>query len=350
MAEIEQNKYWLFSEKTDLSVFLGSAAVSVLLLALGWQLGILNEDSPEWTWVSAVLLIDVAHVWSTSFRVYFDKEELKRRAWLYGSVPLIGYAVGVALYSEGELVFWRVLAIVAVFHFVRQQYGWVALYRRKLGETERWTWYIDAAAVYLSTIYPLIFWMTSLPRNFNWFVANDLIELPRLLAEVLFPIYIAALAVYFAKGLYLYFRKDFINPGKDIVVATTAICWYAGIVYFNSDYAFTVTNVIIHGVPYFALIWCYARQRRETAGPAYRSMASHWIVFLATLWAFAYVEELFWDRGVWHDKQWLFGEKWDLHEFKVYLVPLLAVPQLTHYVLDGFIWRRKTNENFRLIG
>jgi hypothetical protein len=24
-------------------------------------------------------------------------------------------------------------------------------------------------------------------------------------------------------------------------------------------------------------------------------------------------------------------------------VPLLAVPQVTHYVLDGFIWRRKTN-------
>ena len=30
--------------------------------------------------------------------------------------------------------------------------------------------------------------------------------------------------------------------------------------------------------------------------------------------------------------------------FRVPLVPLLAVPQLTHYVLDGFIWRRRGNE------
>jgi hypothetical protein len=30
-------------------------------------------------------------------------------------------------------------------------------------------------------------------------------------------------------------------------------------------------------------------------------------------------------------------------------VPLLAVPQLTHYILDGFVWRRKNNANFRLI-
>ncbi|MFH4043607.1 hypothetical protein WAI98_20490, partial [Acinetobacter baumannii] len=67
-----------------------------------------------------------------------------------------------------------------------------------------------------------------------------------------------------------YFRRDFSAIGKDIVVATTAICWYLGIVAFNSDYAFTVTNVIIHGVPYFALIYVYAKARRETAGRIYR--------------------------------------------------------------------------------
>lgn len=109
---------WLFSREIDLSVFLGSAIVSLLLLAIGWRLGILNEESPDWTWISAVLLIDVAHVWSTSFRVYFDTEEFKRRFWLYLLVPVFGYAVGIALYSEGELTFWRALAIVAVFHFV----------------------------------------------------------------------------------------------------------------------------------------------------------------------------------------------------------------------------------------
>jgi len=189
---------WLFSRNIDLTVFLGSAVLSLLLLAIGWQAGILNEDSPDWTWVTAVLLIDVAHVWSTSFRVYFDTEEFKRRFWLYLLVPVFGYAIGVALYSEGELTFWRVLAVVAVFHFVRQQYGWVALYRRKLGETESWTWWIDAAAVYLATIYPLAFWMTSLPREFNWFIANDFLQLPKIVETVLFPVYVAALSAYFS--------------------------------------------------------------------------------------------------------------------------------------------------------
>ena len=34
---------------------------------------------------------------------------------------------------------------------------------------------------------------------------------------------------------------------------------------------------------------------------------------------------------------------------KMWLVPLLALPQLTHYVLDGFVWKRKNNPDFALL-
>src|SRR4051812_18714066 len=93
-----EDSAWLFSKKIDLTVFLGSAVLSLLLLAIGWRLGILNGESPEWTWVSAVLLIDVAHVWSTSFRVYFDKAEFKRRVWLYAFFSVAGYVLSAALF------------------------------------------------------------------------------------------------------------------------------------------------------------------------------------------------------------------------------------------------------------
>lgn len=348
-AALPQSK-WLFSAPVDLSIFLGSAVASLLLLAIGWQYGLLDDDSPDWTWVTAVLLIDVAHVWGSAFRVYFDTEEFKRRIWLYTLVPVFGYVIGVALYSESKETFWRALAIVAVFHFVRQQYGWVALYRAKLRETNKITKWIDIAAIHLATVYPLMFWMTNLPRKFEWFVPGDFFSLPVLVEKVLFPVYVLALAVYFGKSVYLYFKDGFLNPGKDIIVLTTAVCWYVGIVGFNSDYAFTVTNVIIHGVPYFALVYFYARTRRtETDSKFYRVLSNNWLIFLATLWALAYVEELFWHRGVWHEKNWLFGADWELDNLKIFFVPLLAVPQLTHYVLDGFVWRRKHNAGFRLI-
>ncbi len=344
----KQNK-WLFSREVDLSAFLGSAIVALLLLVIGWRFGFLNSETPDWIWISAILLVDVAHVWSTSFRVYFDTEEFRRRIWLYTSVPILGYIFGVVLYSEGEMVFWRVLAYIAVFHFVRQQYGWVALYRGKAGETSKLTWWIDASAVYLATLYPLAYWMTSLPRDFQWFVIGDFLSLPSLVERILFPIYVVALVTYFGKSAYQYFTEGISNIGKDIVILTTAVCWYVGIVALNSDYAFTVTNVIIHGVPYFVLIYFYAKARRASSTKFYRAISSHWIVFLATLWFFAYAEELVWNRGVWHEKNWIFGGNWELENWKMFLVPLLAVPQLTHYVLDGFIWRRKSNPNLSLI-
>ena len=194
---------------------------------------------------------------------------------------------------------------------------------RETREKSNLTLLIDAAAIYLATVYPFAFWMTSLPRNFNWFVENDFFVLPAIVETIFFPVYVLALIAYFGKSIYLYFTDGFLNIGKDIVVlATTAVCWYVGIVFFNSDYAFTVTNVIIHGVPYFALIYFYAKSRRETADDFYKSFSSNWIIFLASLWALAYVEELVWNRGVWHEKNWLFGASWNLDDWKMYLVPL----------------------------
>jgi len=342
---------WLFSAPVDLSVFLGSAVVALGALLIGARAGVLNDRTPEWTWIPAVLLIDVAHVWSTGFRVYFDAEELKRRPWLYALVPVLGLIVGIALYSEGELIFWRALAYLAVFHFVRQQYGWVMLYRARVGERDRFGRWLDTAVIYLATIYPLIYWHAHLPRQFWWFLTNDFVTAPAWsVAELIVrPVYVLVLAAYVLRSVYLWLAKRQMNPGKDIVVLTTAACWYTGIIAFNSDYAFTVTNVIIHGVPYLALLYWYARTRRPRAGGVYRFLTGKPITFVATLWLIAYVEELFWDRGVWHDRAWLFGAGWDLGTLKVIIVPLLAVPQLTHYFLDGFIWRRKSNPNFSLI-
>lgn len=341
---------WLFSRNTDLTVFLGSALLSLGALWIGARAGVLNGGAPDWAWVPAVLLIDVAHVYATGFRVYLDRAELRRRPWLYTLAPVAGLAAGIALYSQGELIFWRTLAYLAVFHFVRQQYGWVALYRAREGEHGRLGRWIDAAAVYAATVYPLIYWHAHLPRRFWWFLSQDFAPIPSALETIARPVYWLALCAYAGRSLYRLLVQRKRNPGKDIVVATTAVCWYVGIVAFNSDYAFTVTNVVIHGVPYLALIYWYGRARLAEGGGRgpYRLFAHGPAVFLMLLWALAYVEELFWDRGVWHDRSWLFGAPWDLGSLKVLLVPLLALPQVVHYVLDGFVWRRKNNPGFSL--
>ncbi|EMI56743.1 hypothetical protein [Rhodopirellula sallentina] len=359
----------LFSPAVDFLAFGGSALLALAMLPIGAALGVLHADSPRWMWVTAILLIDVAHVYATGFRVYFDTDELRQRPWLYALTPLLAFLVGASIYSESVTVFWSVLAYLAVFHFIRQQYGWVALYRSREGDHERLGWWIDAIAIYMATVYPLIYWHTHLPRQFTWFTEGDFLSLPTWIGVVAEPLYWASLAAYFGRSIYRGMRQGAWNPGKDLVVVTTAICWYVGIISLNSDYAFTVTNVIIHGVPYMVLIYWYRWHRssasRDSAlGAAEVHAVSRWktaagrlSLFLGAIWVLAYAEELLWDRGVWNEQDWLFG--WATFGagesnptigsrssgFGFWLAPLLAVPQITHYVLDGFIWRRSARRD-----
>jgi hypothetical protein len=343
---------WLFSPALDLTVFLGSAAVSLAFLAFGASAGVIDGETPDWGWIPGVLLVDVAHVWATGYRVYFDFEEVRRRAWLYLSVPVLAFVGGCALYSRSELLFWSLLAYLAVFHFVRQQYGWVALYRARAGEHGAMGRAIDSTAIYLATLYPLLYWHGHLPRDFWWFLENDFRPLPSDFADTVAPFWACALTLYAVRSLWRGLRAGAWNPGKDVVVGTTALCWYLGIVVYDSDYAFTVTNVFIHGIPYFAIVWAYGRRRRsrdDVTRPLYNRWMSSPILFLGLLWVLAYTEELLWDRGVWHERAWLFGSGFELGEWKTLIVPLLALPQITHYILDGFIWRRRSHPEFRVV-
>lgn len=335
---------WLFSRSVDLLTFGGSAFAAIAMLGVGALFGWLHQDTPSWTWVVAILLIDVAHVYATGFRVYFDREELARRPWLYSLTPLIAFAISWAIYSENVNAFWTCLAYLAVFHFVRQQYGWVALYRSKAGETEAWGKAIDSAAIYLATLYPLAYWHCHLPREFWWFRADDFASFSFDFSWWLAPIYWLAMATYCGKSIGMAFAQGRWNPGKDLVVATTAICWYVGIISFNSDYAFTVTNVIIHGIPYMVLVYWYHHANLTADQQRLPSTAMRLSRFVGLIWILAYVEELVWDRGLWHERSWLFGAAWNLESVEAVLVPMLAVPQITHYVLDGFIWKRRTSE------
>lgn len=71
-----------------------------------------------------------------------------------------------------------------------------------------------------------------------------------------------------------------------------------------------------------------------------------WLVFFSLLGILAYLEEGLWDGLVWREHATVFSWFQVLpvvteQPLLALLVPLLALPQMTHYVLDGFIWRRK---------
>lgn len=353
---------WLWSRRVDLIAFVGTALIALALVPLGPLLGVSHSGTePEWTWIVAVLMVDVAHVWSTAFIVYLDPVEFRRKRAFYLAVPIASWIAGIALYQFGEARFWRAVAYLAIFHFVRQQWGWVAMYRARGDERSKLGRAIDAAAIYAATLYPLLIWHTQVPRAFWWMRDGDIARIPERFARGAGAVYAILLTAYgVAAVVAAYRRRQQRVPGpatnwpKHAVVGTTAACWYVGIVATNSDYAFTVTNVGIHGIPYLVLVFYYCRSAAAEAPHSLgaRVIARGFLAFVATLWAVAYCEELLWDRAVWHDRPWLFGEATPTSAIaQALLVPALAVPQLAHYIFDGFLWRRSHNPRLpRLVG
>ena len=69
-----------------------------------------------------------------------------------------------------------------------------------------------------------------------------------------------------------------------------------------------------------------------------------WVMgFVGILCILAFVEEGIWDLLVWGDHPMVFGGidgAWiDGSDLLVIIVPLLVLPQATHYILDAFIWK-----------
>lgn len=349
---------WIYSPKFDLAAILGPPlAITAVVLAFGSRLATI-QDTPLWLWILLVLGIDVAHVYSSLFRTYFDKDEFRKRRTLYLVVPVLCWGVGVALFAfAGPVVFWSIVAYFAIYHFVRQQYGFMMLYRR--GETPGdWSYRVDQLAIYLATIYPLVYWHTY-PRNFQWFSDFEVLRIPSPLPELIVRfVYIGVLVAFTLKEAYRWRTTGALNVGKCLLLFATAAAWATGIVLFNGDLTFTLINIVSHGVPYMALIWIYQyRKRSQEAHAGNRLLRFFQLkyipLYIVALFALAFVEEGVWDWFVWKEHADLFG---GFHfpasaTLLALLVPLLTMPQVTHYILDAYIWRvnKKGKEEVRAV-
>jgi hypothetical protein len=333
---------WLFSRPVDVLAFAGTAMASFALSRVLPSFGV-SADTPPWAFLVFVVFIDVAHVWSTLFRVYLDPEELRRRSLLYAVAPLVAYGLGVAAHAHSAELFWRALAYVAAWHFIRQQVGWMVLYGRRAGSSER-ELHFDRAAIYAATLGPVIWWHAHLPRAFWWFREGDFIAgLPAWVGDVALGLHAVVLVAWVLQALVL--RR--FHAGKTLLLFATWLSWFGGIVLAQSDLTFTVMNVALHGVPYLVLLHRYAKGRAAQGGYGRWALVLRAGVpgFLSVLFALAYFEEFLWDSLVWHEHPALFGAGgWELEGAVLALVvPLLSLPQTTHYVLDGFIWKTKTD-------
>jgi hypothetical protein len=339
---------WLGSPLKESIFIIAPALLPVLLVLVFNDYFTSNEVSTGW-WILLVLCVDVSHVYSTLFRLYWDKQTFVKYRRTLLVIPATAFVAGLGLHYYDSLLFWRVLAYVAVFHFVRQQYGFMRLYSRKESSTKLKR-IIDSLSIYNATVFPLIYWHLHATDKLAWFVKGDFIAVPVLEYERLFTvIYFAIIAIYIVKEIGTVIANGMINIPKNLIMLGTYASWYVGIVAFQADLIFTLLNVVAHGIPYMALVWIHGEKK---ATSDFKFNLKGVGIFIAVLLCFAYFEENLWDSIVWNDHPEIFplfsGLTFQHPVFVSVIVAILVLPQVTHYVLDGFIWRFSKDQQSRM--
>ena len=132
----------------------------------------------------------------------------------------------------------------------------------------------------------------------------------------------------------------------------TFFIWFNGIVWHNSLLIFAFGNILLHGLNYLGIVYLSTKQKTEKG--EYES--ANWIKkvigwgfgsFYLVLFLFALIEEYLWDQLFRLEQGELWGSS--LHNFAnnlpdfwyAIIIGILIVPQLTHYFLDGYVWRRE---------
>lgn len=342
---------WIYNGKLDSLFILSPPFLSLLFIALFPGLFRATASMSATAWIILVVFIDVAHVYSTLYRTYFDRETFRQQKNILIAIPIAGFVVAVMLYYVSSLLFWRVLAYLAVFHFIRQQYGFMRIYSRQ-EPLNRWYYHIDQIAIYTATIYPLLYWHLHAPRNFHWFVDGDFLYFKATwLSAVAQVCYLIVIVAYIIKECVFVYREKQFNWPRILVILGTFLSWYFGIVYFNGDMAFTLLNVVSHGIPYMALIWVYGKKKtmqpgNRSYGKLVKQLFTEYgaLLFVLSMMLLAYMEEGLWDAWIWKERSEVFSVFQSIafdpgKDILVLLVPLLALPQITHYIIDGYIWK-----------
>jgi len=343
------SSHWLVNPVKESWLIMVPQVIPVFAVLLFNNYFIHQPVSSLW-WLLLVVCIDVSHVYSTLFRMYWDKPTFERYKKLLIVIPFAALIVGITIHFYSQMIFWRILAYIAVFHFVRQQYGFMRLYSRKENASP-WMQLIDTIAIYSATLYPLLYWHINLTNQINWFVKDDFVVLPLKQTAIITSIYLGILSLYVVKEIWTSIQRRQLNVPKNLIMIGTYASWYVGIVMFQGDLIFTLLNVVAHGIPYMGLVWVYGEKK---ASGTFNFSWKGVVIFAGVLLILAYFEEAIWDVFVWRDHEDLFpilSSMFDPINHSLGLsivVPILVLPQITHYVLDGFIWKFSKDATSRI--
>ena len=348
--------WFLKSAKFD-SLFFFSPLLFVIIFTIlikyFFSESLLIRNDPLWLFLF-IILFDVAHVWWTLFRVYFNKLELVKHKKLYWLTPLLAFLLAflLMLFDRSWTLLFFCIWFFAVYHFIKQQIWFILVYANKELKTDKIDKKMDSLIWWTITWFPMLYWFSNLDtRNYIWFFQWEFIKLPAELFPFFWLIFIIIVLIYILYEIFRIYSWKQVNLIKYAYIFMTFFIWFNWIVWNNSLLIFAFWNVLLHWLNF---LWIsYLSTKNKIEKNKYQTFAIvnlflklwfFWFVFLLLI--FAITEEYFWDQFFRYENfelwwQWLFNFWNELNLlFYSIIIWLLATVQLTHYYLDRYIWKK----------
>lgn len=344
----------LYSRNFELIfIFLPSIIIPSIFLMLKY-LANFEFKITLYSWLISTIIFDGGHIYFTLLKTYGNPIERKKLGATLLLVPLVALIFSFFLYRQSVLAFVNFTAYFAIFHFIKQQYGFLKLYSRTEFQLVRiWQW-IDYLLVYLLMIYPIIYWHANYPKSFYWHAPETMFKIPEHFEITTKYILFLSILAFIVKELYLISKGYKISIPKYLILFGTFLSWFTSIVFVDNLLFFTVIIELTHAIPYIALVWIYGK-KFSMVNPTvkffntltYKDFHSNksliYYILLMLLFGFlGFV--LYLPFGFEIDlMNNQFFSYFQVSDFKLLqlITPLFLVPQFTHYILDGLIWKSK---------
>lgn len=312
---------------------------------LAWALVPPDFGRPLWAYVAFIVSFDVAHVWSTAYLTYWDREAFARWRSTLLSAPIVAFGLAFALHRYDPVVYWTALAYIAIGHFAKQNLGFVRLYAAAGGRRDRATRRWDSAAVYAGTLGPVLLWHADPSDVFDWFGSGEtfVLRLPEAAAPAIALGMLSIGVAWLGREGAAIARGARRTPWRWGWMLSTWITWWIGLRVVDDFLVAAAFINLAHGIPYTLLVWRRTRARAERGQADHlpRIATAAFPLFYGVLLVAALGEEWLWDRFVWGDYVRSLGAPEPSEGASRSLwIALLSLPQTVHYYLDGVLWRR----------
>lgn len=306
---------WVLGPKVDKFLFIGPILLGLIVSTT--SLAYNNQLLPI-IWI-LIGTFDAAHVMATTPPLLNRMYGKRLSKYIFWGILLVIPPLIFAIYSYSAFLFVHLLADLALFHICRQQHGWVMVSRARFGEKNDRIF--DSLALFNIVMGPIAWWHSPYSNvAHTYFFEGDLaLFVPAAVAQAALIIHFAYLAFY----IWHFFSRTEKNYGKGLLLLTTWVWFFGGLVLDNEGTFFWITLILSHGLPYIYLSSKTLKTNVKGLEPV--KIHFRWVAFGIFLLSTAAA----WAMTLPPDKS-----AHVLHN------PLVWSPLILHYVYDGFIWRK----------